>query len=378
MEDRSYRVPTAAGDVVTAFFALELSGGSWVVACQLPRAGSPSLHKLAAGDVCGVAALAERGRAAGARRVMFCYEAGRDGFWLCRLLAARGIECHVLDPASLPVNRRARRAKSDRIDVRMLLRALIAWAGGDRGACRMVRVPSVSEEDAKRAHREREGLIGERVRHVNRIKALLALHGVTGFEPLRRGSRERLTTLAGADGAPLPPALLAAVERALDRLALVTEQIAVLEAERDRVLKQPACGDAVKIVRLAQLKGIGAQLATVLTREVFYRRFEGRREVAGYVGLAPTPWRSGGIDREQGIGKSGNPRARTAMIELAWLWLRYQEDSQLSRWFRARTGESRGRVRRIAVVALARKLLVALWRYVETGLVPSGAILKPS
>jgi transposase len=378
MENRTFTAPTTASDVATSFMAIELSSLSWLVAMQMPLSASVRRHKLAAGDTTRLLKLVARARASGAGRVVCCFEAGRDGFWLHRVLSAEGVVCLVLDPASLPVDRRARRAKSDRLDVGDLLRAVIAYDGGDERACRPVRVPTVAEEDARRVHRERGALIKERVRHVNRIKAHLALHGVSGFEPLRRGERATLPGLVGGDGAPLPPALLAALEREFDRLALVLEQIAAVEAVRDAVVTAPAAGDtaAAKVAQLARLKSIGTQTATVLTREVFYRDFDNRRQVGSYVGLTPSPWRSGGIVREQGISKAGNPRVRTAMIELAWLWLRWQPGSALSQWFRARVGAAKGRVRRIAIVALARKLLIALWRFVETGLVPEGAVFK--
>jgi transposase len=378
MENRTFTAPTTASDVATSFMAIELSSLSWLVAMQMPLSASVRRHKLAAGDTTRLLKLVARARASGAGRVVCCFEAGRDGFWLHRVLSAEGVVCLVLDPASLPVDRRARRAKSDRLDVGDLLRAVIAYDGGDERACRPVRVPTVTEEDARRVHRERGALIKERVRHVNRIKAHLALHGVSGFEPLRRGERATLPGLVGGDGAPLPPALLAALEREFDRLALVLEQIAAVEAVRDAVVTAPAAGDmaAAKVAQLARLKSIGTQTATVLTREVFYRDFDNRRQVGSYVGLTPSPWRSGGIVREQGISKAGNPRVRTAMIELAWLWLRWQPGSALSQWFRARVGAAKGRVRRIAIVALARKLLIALWRFVETGLVPEGAVFK--
>jgi transposase len=321
--------------------------------------------------------LGERARVEGAGRVVCCYEAGRDGFWLQRYVEARGMVCRVIDPASLPVERRGRRAKSDRIDVRMLLRGLIGWESGDRGACRPVRSPTLAEEDARQVHREREALVGERGRHVNRIRALLATQGVSGFEPLRHG-RGGLAGLRDSEGAPLPAALRARLEREFVRLDLVLEQIAAVEAAREAAVMAPAPPDvdAAKIVQLTALKGIGTQIATVLTRELLFRDFANRRQVGSYAGLTATPWRSGGMQREQGISKAGNPRARTVAIELAWLWLRWQPGSVLARWFAARVGTATGRLRRIAIVALARKLIVALWRYVETGLVPAGATLK--
>lgn len=375
MEDRNAIAPTTGSDHATAYVAIELSNASWVVAVRLPGAGKVSVHRLSAGDAAGVVALAARALGSGALRVLCCYEAGRDGFWLYRYLAARGIGCLVLDPASLPVNRRARRAKSDRIDVHMLLRGLIGWDGGDRDACRPVRVPTPADEDARQIHREREGLLKERVRHVNRIKALLATQGVIGFEPLRHGA-VGLASLTGIDGAALPAGLLRRLEREFARLALTLEQIAVVEAARDEVVAAARDATAVKAARLVALKGIGPQIATVLAREVFYRSFDNRRQLASYTGLCPSPWRSGAMVHEQGVSKAGNARARTIAIELAWLWLRWQPHSALSVWFTKRVGGARGRVRCIAIVALARKLMIALWRYVETGLVPDGAVLK--
>lgn len=375
MANRNEIAPTTGSDNATTYVAIELSSVSWLVAVRRAGLGKVSIHKLAPGDAAGLVELIERSRGCGASRVMCCYEAGRDGFWLHRYLAARGIDCRVLDPASLPVNRRARRAKSDRIDVHMLLRGLIGWDGGDRDACRPVRVPTVAAEDARQTHREREALLKERVRHVNRIKGLLAAQGVTGFEPLRHG-RAGLATLRGADGAALPAGLLSRLARELVRLELSVEQIAAVETVRDGAIAAANDAAAVRAARLTALKGIGPQIATVLAREVFYRSFGNRREVASYTGLCPSPWRSGGMVREQGVSKAGNARARTCAIELAWLWLRWQPDSALARWFTERVGSARGRVRRIAIVALARKLMVALWRYVETGLVPDGAVLK--
>src|SRR5690349_9412544 len=275
---------------------------------------------------------------------------GRDGFWLHRLLTAEGVAAYVLEPTSILVNRRARRAKTDRLDALGMLRVLAAYLGGDRQACSMVRVPTPEEEDAKRPHREREELVRERVRLENRIAAL------------RTG-----------DGRPLPPHLRAELDRLRRRLVLTLGLIRELEAERDAALAAgPRDAAGRKIAALCRLRGVGANFAAVLTREVFYRAFDNRRQLAGYVGLAPVPHQSGEADRDRRISRAGNARARTTLIQLAWLWLRYQPDSAPARWFRDRVGALRGRTRRIAIVAMARKLLVALWRYVETGLVPEG------
>jgi transposase len=283
-----------------------------------------------------------------------------------------------MDPGSLQVDRRARRAKTDRLDAAMLLRALMAWWRGDRAVCSMVQVPSVEREDARRTHRERQRLIAERVQHVNRIKGLLATQGIYDVQPLRRDRWERLDELRTGDGRDLPPRLRREIEREFKRLELVLEQIEATEAERDAAVAVPAAddADAAKVVQLAKLGGIGTELATVLVREALHRSFTNRREVAAYAGLTPSPYASGERHRDQGISKAGNPLLRKAMVELAWLWLRYQPDSALARWFTERVGTVRGRMRKITAVALARKLLVALWRYVRTGLVPEGARLK--
>lgn len=376
MEVRNEAAPTAEGDIGTAYVGIELSKSSWVVSVFEPRCANPRTHRFLGGDAAGLLALLDRLRGCGVR-VVSCYEAGRDGFWLQRYLAAHGIECVVLDPASLPVDRRARRAKSDRLDADGLGRAVMALDGGDRRACRAVVVPPPAVEDARQVHREREALVHERVRLVNRIKALLATQGVSGFEPLAEG-KAALAALRCGDGTALPAALHDRLRREHDRLALVVAQIAEVEAIRDAIAAAPPPADpqAGQIVRLAKLKAVGRQTATVLAREVFWRTFDNRRQLGSYLGMTPTPWRSGAMVREQGISKAGNPRARTVAIELAWMWLRWQPDSALSKWFRDRVGATRGRARCVAIVALARKLVIALWRYLNTGLVPDGAVLK--
>jgi transposase len=374
----------AAREGAVVFVAMELSKTSWLLAAQSSPSGKASSHKLDGGDVAGLLALLRRLQARERRaegeevRVVLAHEAGYDGFWLQRRLAAEGIACWVMDPGSLQVDRRARRAKTDRLDAAMLLRALVAWCRGDRAACRMVQVPSLEREDARRTHRERQRLIAERVQHVNRIKGLLATQGVYEFRPLRRDRWARLAELRAGDGRALPPRLRREIEREFGRLELVLEQIEAVEAERDAAVAAPAAddADAPKVAQLAKLGGIGTELATVLVREGLHRPFANRREVAAYAGLTPNPFASGDRHRDQGISKAGNPLLRKAMVELAWLWLRYQPGSALARWFAGRVGAVRGRMRKIAAVALARKLLVALWKYVTTGLVPEGARLK--
>jgi len=310
--------------------------------------------------------------------VMSCYEAGYDGFWLHRQLEAHGVRNYVIDPASLQVDRRLRRVKTDRIDTERLLRSLMAYLRGEPKVWSVVRIPSVAEEDARRLHRERDRLICERVQHVNRIKGLCALQGIYDFHPLRPQAMPRLEQLRTAQGGALPPRLKSEIKRELHRLALVVEMIATLEAERDAIVEDEASThvNAEKIQALHKLKAIGPEFAAVLVGEIFHRDFNNRRQLASYVGYAPSPFQSGNVAHDQGISKAGNRKGRTTGIELAWLWLRYQPDSDLSVWFRARVGTVKGRIRRIAIVALARKLLVALWRYLETGLVPRGAVLK--
>jgi transposase len=325
--------------------------------------------------------LAELKRKALARTGKSCpiiviQEAGLDGFWIHRLLIANGIESHVVDAASIAIPRRHRRAKTDSIDGETLLRTLMAWARGERRVCAMVRAPSPEDEDRRRLTRERGTLLKERIQHTNRVKGLLSSQGVRGYNPLRRDRLERLEALRTGDGRELPPMLKAEIRRELDRLAQVTTQLAAVERARDALVRTEAEERNNPADLLLKLKGIGPEFASLLWLEALFRSFGNRRQLAAYGGLAPSPWQSGSIEREQGISKSGNRRLRKTMIELAWLWLRHQPDSALSRWFRARVGAAKGRVRRIGIVALARKLLVALWRFVTQGVVPEGAVFK--
>lgn len=365
------------------FASLELSKSRWLVTVSAPGSEKLSKHVVIGGDGGALLNLLGRLRASAERRggmavqVVVIQEAGLDGFWLHRLLEANGIESHVVDPASIAVDRRHRRAKTDVIDGEMLLRTLMAWARGERRVCSMVRPPSPDEEDRRRLTRERGTLLKERTQHTNRIKGLLAGQGIADYDPLRKDRLARLDALRTGDGRPLPERLKAEIRREIERVDLVVSQMAMVERERDALVgmtSDPAPETAAAV--LVRLKGIGPELGSLIWLEAFYRGFSNRRQIAAYAGLAPSPWQSGGTDREQGISKSGNRRLRHALVELAWFWLRHQPASALSVWFRARVGQGRGRIRRIAIVALARKLLVALWRYATQGVVPAGATFK--
>jgi len=361
--------------------ALELSKNSWLLAIQSPDRDNPGLHPIKGGHVEGVMAKLDAAcdrvvKLTGQRpKVVLCYEAGYDGFWLARFLEHRGIECHVMEPASLQVNRRARRVKTDRIDVESILHALIAWCRGERHVCSMVVIPSAEEEDLRRSHRERDRLIRERTAHINRIKGLLFGQGIRGINVKARYKKLMLAELVTGDGRPLPERLGREITREIDRLAQVQTQITEIERERDTA-PTPCVETERKRHQLVRLKGMGPTLSSTLTREVYYRQFANRRQVASYIGITPSAYDSGDGRRSQGISKAGNRLARVALIEAAWLWVRHQPDSALTQWFHERTQGHKGRIRRVMIVALARKLAIALWRYLESGLIPQGAVVK--
>jgi transposase len=374
---------TVRSQATTIFASLELGRARWLVTVSAPGSDKLSRHALKGGDSAALLNLFSKLQASAERKyvapvsMIVVQEAGLDGFWLHRLLLGEGIESHVVDPASIAVNRRHRRAKTDAVDGDLLVRTLMAWSRGERQVCSMVEPPSPDDEDQRRLSRERGRLIKERIQHTNRIKGLLFGQGVGDYDPLRADRRARLATLQTGDGHPLPGRLKTEISRELDRLELVLSQLAAVERERDALLAQATTADPCAVpAMLVRLRGIGPEFASLLWLEALFRRFNNRRQVAAYAGLAPSPWQSGGIDREQGISKAGNPRLRHTMVELAWFWTRHQPGSDLSRWFAQRVGQGRGRVRRIAIVALARKLLVALWRYVTQGIVPQGAVFK--
>jgi transposase len=362
------------------FVSMELSRTSWLLTSLSPGAGERmSKHALRSGDVAGLwARLSQlrekvRVRTRQVFPIIVVQEAGMDGFWIHRLLQANGIESHVVDPASIATSRRRRRAKTDKIDGEALLRALLAYKRGEPRVCAMVRAPTSQQEDCRRICRERKTLTAERVEHVNRIKGLLFTQGVSDYEPLQRKRRERLEELRTGDGRLLPEHLKAQIGRELDRLELVLQQIKCVEAERDALPSLSDAGMPAPATMLKKLKGIGPEFAGVLSSEGLFRSFSNRRQVAAYAGLVPTPWQSGSVALEQGVSKAGNPRLRTTMIQLAWLWLRHQPHSLLTLWFHRRVQLNGGRVRKVLIVALARKLLIAFWKYVTAGVVLEGA-----
>lgn len=369
------------------FISIEMSRSKWVIGAHVPTTDKVSIHTIDWGDITALLALIDRLRTrAGSELgvdvpVLCCYEAGYEGFWAYRRMTAAGHRVLVIDPASLLVNRRAKRAKTDRIDAKSMIRALMAFNRGEHQVLSAVHVPSVERDDDRRLMRERQRLVRERTMHTNRIKGLLLSQGIIGFDPRARDIADRLAGLTTGDGRPLGPRLGDEIRRELVRLHLVMDQLAGVEAERDRIAlaKQPgkdeSRSDDTMIAALTRVKGVGANDASVLVREAFWREFRNRREIAAWSGFAPTPWASGAISREQGITKSGPASFRGHVIQLAWRWLKWQPDSRLSQWFNERTNGATGRVRRIMVVALARKLLIALWRYATTGLVPTGAVV---
>jgi len=388
MQDVAHRpvaATTIGSDLCAIFISLELSRSTWLVTSLSPGHGEKmSKHSVKAGDIAALLARFSKLRAKACARtgkslpIVVIQEAGLDGFWIHRVLLSEGIESHVVDAASVATSRRRRRAKTDRIDGETLLRALLAYKRGEPRVCSMVRAPTPEDEDRRRICRERKVLIMERVQHVNRIKGLLFSQGVSGYEPLHRDRRAQLDALQTGDGRRLPQHLKAQICRELDRLELVLEQIKAVEAERDALLNAEQTKVSAPPPMLLALHGVGPEFASVLWSEGLSRHFDNRRQVAAYAGLAPTPWQSGSINREQGISQSGNPRLRTTMIQLAWLWIRHQPVSALTLWFKDRNERTGGRRRKTTIVALARKLLVALWKFVSAGVVIEGAMMRPA
>jgi transposase len=365
---------TPSGPVL--YLAFELGRSSWKLAFTIGAGQKPRLRSLAAGSLVGlgfeIKRAKERFGLPSDAPVISCYEAGRDGFWLHRFLTREGVRNLVVDSASIEVNRRKRRAKSDRLDAVKLVSMLIRWHHGEERVWAVVRAPTVDDEDRRQLHRDLIRLKAERTEHDNRIKGLLAGLGLSAV--IDAGFAERLERLRQWDGSGVPSGLRRCLTREFERRQLVARQISELESERREGIRDRADPQMDQVRRLLRLKGIGKNAAWLLVREIFgWRRIKNRRELASLAGLTPSPYDSGETRREQGISKAGNRRVRWMMIELAWLWLRYQPNSELSRWFRERFGAGNSRARKTGIVAVARKLLVALWKYLETGEVPAGA-----
>jgi transposase len=375
----------AAFDQNTALtVVVELSEASWLVAGLVPGLDRQPLKKQEPNPV-ALLRLLERWRAEAVtagrtiERIALAFEAGRDGFWLARWLQARGIEVHVIHSTSVAVSREHRRAKTDRLDTALLMRVFLGWLRGERGHCRMVAIPTLAEEDARRPSRERESLVGERTRIVNRMKAALARLGIRGFKPELRKAPQRLEALRTPEDMPIPPNMLDEIRRDMARLAVVREQIDAIERGRLVRLEQaPATGPHAMVRLLACVIGVGVETADMLVQEVLCRNLRDRRAVARYAGLTGSPDESGKRRREKGLAKAGNARVRRGLIQLAWRFLRFQKDSALAQWYRGRTECPKGARKTTMIVALARKLLIALWRMVTTGEIPAGVALRPA
>jgi transposase len=367
----------------TLIAVIEMSLSSWLIGGILPGVERQPLKKLAVDESALLKLLhrwREEAEEAGHRieRIVVAFEAGRDGFWLARWLKARSIEAYVIHAASVAVSREHRRAKTDRLDSELLKRAFLGWLRGERDHCKMVAIPSIMDEDAKRPNRERESLIGEQSRIVNRMKAALIRLGIRGFNPKLKRAAGRLDGLHTPEGEPIPPNTLAELRRDMERRRLVSNQIRRIEQARlQRLEQEPDDGPHAMVRLLARVIGVGIETADMLVREVLSRNMRDRRAVARYAGLTGSPDESGRKCREKGLARSGNARVRRGMIQLAWRLLMFQKNSALAQWFRARTENARG-TRKTMIVALARKLLIALWRLVHEGVVPDGIVLRPA
>jgi transposase len=367
----------------TLIAVIEMSLSSWLVAGIVPGVERQPLKKLKVDESLLLNLLnrwREEAEKAGHKieRIAVAFEAGRDGFWLARWLRVRDIEAHVIHASSVAVSREHRRAKTDRLDTESLKRAFLGWLRGERDHCKMVAIPTIKDEDAKRPNRERESLVGEQSRIVNRMKAALIRLGIRGFNPKLKKAAERLDGLRTPEGEPIPPNTLAELRRDIVRRRLVSDQIRQIEDARLERLEQASSDRPHAMVRLlARVIGVGIETADMLVQEVLSRNMRDRRAIARYAGLTGSPDESGRKRREKGLTRSGNARVKRGMIELAWRFLRFQKDSVLAQWFRTRTENARG-TRKTMIVALARKLLIALWRLVREGVVPDGVVLRPA
>jgi transposase len=366
----------------TLIAVIEMGLASWLVAGRVPGVDRSPLRKQDA-DPDALLARLHRWRDEGIRgggaitRIAVAFEAGRDGFWLARWLQARGIEAYVMHPTSIPVKRDHRRAKTDRLDTALLIRAFLGWLRGEADHCSMAAVPTLEEEDRKRPNREHQSLSGERTRIINRTKAALIRLGIRNFNPKLRSAAERLEQVRTPEGVPIPPNTMAELKRDLARLRFVAEQARAIEKARLNELQQaPQTGPHAMVLLLAKIIGVGIETADMLVNEILSRGLRDRRAVARFAGMTGSPDESGAKRREKGLAKAGNARVRRGMLQLAWRWLMFQKSSALAQWYRARTENASPRARKTMIVALARKLLIALWRYTTTGEIPPGAVLR--
>ena len=380
--DQSKKCFTAFEQASTMVAVVELSKKLWLVAGIVPGIDRHPLKKFEADENRLLALLhhwQQQAVRAGReiKRIVVAFEAGRDGFWLARWLRVRGIEAYVIHPTSVAVSREHRRAKTDRLDTEHLKRVVLGWLRGEPDHCRMVAIPTVEEEDAKRPNRERETLVGECTGIVNRVKACLARFGIRGFNPTLRKAADRLETLVTPEGARLPPLTLAEMLRDIARLRFLREQIKSIEKARVQRLRDgPATRTNVMVNLIARVFGIGIETADLLVHEILSRNLRDRRAVARYAGLTGSPDESGDRRREKGLARAGNARVRRGMVQLAWRFLGFHPDSALTQWYNKRAADGRGSTRKTMIVALARKLLIVLWRMVTTGEVPADLKLR--
>ena len=373
---------TALDQDSTMIAVIEMSQASWLVGAIVPGIERHPLKKLAP-DAEELLRVLQRWRDEATKagrtvtRIAVAFEAGRDGFWLARWLRARAIEAHVIHASSVAVSREHRRAKTDRLDVELLTRAFLGWLRGERDHCKMAAIPTLELEDARRPSREREILVGERTRIINRMRGTLARLGIRYFKPNLRSASERLAALHTPEGVGIPANTMAELQRDMARLQLVKEQIKEIEQMRlTRLAQPPADAPHAMLIVLARVVGVGIETAEMLVHEVFVRNLRDRRAVARYAGLTGAPDESGARRREKGLARAGNARVRRGMLQLAWRFLMFQKDSALTQWFQERAADRRPGTRKTMIVALARKLLIALWRLVTTGEVPQGVVLR--
>jgi transposase len=375
------RSPVALNEDSTLIAVIEMGLASWLIAGRIPDINRNPLRKQDPDPEALLARLHRwRDEAVQAghpiTRIAVAFEAGRDGFWLARWLRARGIEAFVIHPTSIPVKRDHRRAKTDRLDTALLMRAFLGWLRGEADHCSMAAIPTLEEEDRKRPNREHQNLSGEKTRIINRVKGALIRLGIRNFNANLRNAAERLKEVRTPEGAVLPPNTLAELERDLARLRFIADQARAIEKMRlSQLQATPQDRPHAMVLLLAKIIGVGIETADMLVHEVLSRGLRDRRALARYAGITGSPDESGAKRREKGLAKAGNSRVRRGMLQLAWRWLMFQKESALAKWYRARTENAPPRARKTMIVALARKLLIALWRYTTNGEIPDGAVL---